>query len=181
MLKSKFEENVSSILCSEWKSDCRKEEELSARRFYRSEEWFHENLTSEPRPSQTERSFTQRKATNNYNNRNKEVSTAWNKQTAVSNNTYVNNYRNKEENQRRQANYAEPQVSRGQFNNPPAKYGEFLEDCRRQYNNPRVNNHYLEDHGRRYNNYRANNHDTNNPRVNNHFLKDRGRRRYNKH
>ena len=96
MLKSKFEENVSSILCSEWKSDCRKEEETSAMRFYRSEKWFHENLTSAPRPSQTERSSTQRKATNNYNNRNKEVFTAWNKHTAVSNNTYVNNKRNEE-------------------------------------------------------------------------------------
>ena len=80
ILKSKFEENVSSILCSEWKSDCKKEEETSARRFYRSEEWFHENLTNEPRPSQIERSSTQRKASNNYNNRNNEVSTAWNKQ-----------------------------------------------------------------------------------------------------
>ena len=39
MLKSKFEENVSSILCLEWKSVHRKEEETSV---YRSEEWFHD-------------------------------------------------------------------------------------------------------------------------------------------
>ena len=72
----------------------------------------------------------------------------------------------------------ERQLSRGRYNNPAAKDGDYLEDHRRQYNNPHGNNHFLEDHWRRYKNNRVNNYGTNNPRANNHFLEDRGRRRY---